>query len=112
MSVNISHLRDMLAQARADKTAAREELRLSRSREKALRAEVARLTHRLNDFGALAEPVQGTRRGYRTVNSQFRAQILALNAEGMNYSQISRRLGCSVATASLVCRGKYPGAAA
>lgn len=107
----LNRLRELLKKERAHTRAAREALKLSRQREKALRAESARLSSRLHDLGVGAAPAPITRRGYRTVDAECRARMHALKGEGKNNSQISRLLGCSPATVSLVVRGKYPAVA-
>ena len=85
------------------------ELRLAlesaKNREHALRREIARLNLRLTDLG---EPrSRPARAGYQAVDAAAKSRLLALRDTGLNYSAISRRTGFSVATVSLVCRGKY-----
>lgn len=103
---DVARLRKLLEQERGRTRAAREELQASHARERALRAEVGRLMRHERDSGTTDAPPR--RLGYRMVDAQFRDRVTTLKAEGRNNSQISRLLGCSVATVSLLVRGKYP----
>jgi hypothetical protein len=102
----IERLKKMLVQERAANAELRADLQTSAQREKEARAEVARLKARLRDLGESEDSPH--RRGYRACDAAMQARMKAMNHLGLNYSQIGRRLGFSLATVSLVCRDKYP----
>lgn len=102
----IRRLRNLLAKEREARLALKADLATSAEREKQARADVARLKQRLQDLGETEHKAH--RRGYRGCDAVARKRMIALNKLGQNYSQIGRRLGFSVATVSLVCRGLYP----